>query len=78
MYNNKKTQKNTKIQKKKKTNPSWGLTHPPTSEFFSDFLFFFNLAKPLRGNTQTQAERTDPTKLKQHVPPSLWEGRHNK
>ena len=38
--------KNTKFPKKIK-NPSWGLTHPPTSEFFSDFFIFFNLTKPL-------------------------------
>ena len=31
----------------KKRNSSWGLTHPPTSEFFSDFFNYFNLTKPL-------------------------------
>ena len=41
-----KNTKNTKYSKKIK-NPSWGLIHPPTSEFFSDFWNFFNLAKPL-------------------------------
>ena len=39
--------KKKKKKKKKNTNPSWGLTHPPTSEFFSIFLIFFNLTKPL-------------------------------
>ena len=47
MFNKKtpqKTEKNMKFPPKK-NNPSWGLTHPPTSEFFSDF---FNLTKPLK------------------------------
>ena len=30
-----------------KKNPSWGLTHPTASEFFSDFLIVFNFRKPL-------------------------------
>ena len=49
MFNKKNTTKNRKKQKNstKKNNPSWGLTHPPTSEFFSDFWNFFNLTKPL-------------------------------
>ena len=45
MYNEKTKQKNTIFPKKR--HPSWGLTHPPTSEFFSDFWNFFNLTKPL-------------------------------
>ena len=45
MKTTQKTQKNTKFLKKK--NPSWGLTHQPTSEFFLDFLNYFNLTKPL-------------------------------
>ena len=40
------TKKLNKISPKNK-NPSCGLTHPPTSEFFSDFWIFFNLTKPL-------------------------------
>ena len=43
--NNTKNTKKHNISKKK--NPSWGLTHPPTSEFFSDFWNFFNLKKTL-------------------------------
>ena len=46
--NMKTTQKNTQKKKSPQNlNPSWGLTHPPTSEFFSDFWIFFNLPKPL-------------------------------
>ena len=47
--NMKTTQKNTIKHNisKKNYNPSRGLTHPPTSEFFSDFWIFFNLTKPL-------------------------------
>ena len=41
--NTQKTRKNTKLKKKS----SWDLTHPPTSEFFSDFWIFFNLTRPL-------------------------------
>ena len=37
--------KKKKKKKKKKKNPGWGLAHPPTSEFFSDF---FTLTKPLK------------------------------
>ena len=33
------TQKTHKISQKN-NNPSWSLTHPPTSEFFSDFWIF--------------------------------------
>ena len=40
------TQKNTIFEKKK--NPSWGLTHPSTFEFFSDLKKKINLTKPLR------------------------------
>ena len=46
----KKQHKKKQIKKtfpRKKKNPSWGFTHPPTSEFFSDFRNFFNLTKPL-------------------------------
>ena len=46
------TQKHTKKQKKS----NWGLPHPPTFEFFSNFLIFFNLTKPLR----PRSIRTDP------------------
>ena len=44
--NNTKKQKKKNISKKK-YKPSWGLTHPLASEFFSDFWIFFNLTKPL-------------------------------
>ena len=49
IYNNKKQHKNIKKHNtsKKKKSSSWGLTHPPTYEFFSDFCIFFNLTKPL-------------------------------
>ena len=46
MYNEKNNTKNTIFQKKR--NPSWGLTHPPTSEFFLTYWIFFNLTKLLR------------------------------
>ena len=48
MYNEKNNTKNTICPKKR--NPSWGLIHPPTSEFFSDFWNLFNLTKPLNDN----------------------------
>ena len=52
--NMKTTQKNTKKNNNKiptkNKNPCWDLTHPPTSEFFSDFLIFFNLTKPKSPN----------------------------
>ena len=32
---------------KKNTNPSWGLTRPPTSKFFSDFWIFLTWQNPL-------------------------------
>ena len=45
--------KHVKQQKKKKKkfppkkeNLSWGLTHPPTSEFFSEFLIFLTWWNP--------------------------------
>ena len=41
------TQKHKKTQHFQKKKSSWGLTHPPTYEFFSDFCIFFNLTKPL-------------------------------
>ena len=49
------TKNNTKNTKSspKKTNPGWGLTHPPTSEFFSDLGIFFNLTKPLKHDWHT-------------------------
>ena len=34
----------------KNKNPSWGLTHPPTSEFFSDFGIFLTWQNPLRSS----------------------------
>ena len=43
--NNTKNTKNIQLPNKI-LNPSWGLTHPPTSDFFSIF-FFFHLTKPL-------------------------------
>ena len=39
MYSKKNNTKKHKISPKK-TNPSWGLTHPPTFEFFGIFYFF--------------------------------------
>ena len=45
-----KQHKKQNISKKKKS--EWGLTHPPTSEFFSDFLIFLNLTKPLRAGAR--------------------------
>ena len=57
--NMKTTQKNTKKTFKKNIyNPSWGFTHPPTSEFFSDFWNFFYLTKPLRHLWWVQIEKT--------------------
>ena len=44
MYNKKNYTKN-KTQYLKK-NPRWGLTHPPTSEFFSDFWIFLTWQNP--------------------------------
>ena len=41
------SQKNEKTQiSKEKLNPSWGLTHPSTFEFFSDFWIFLTLQNP--------------------------------
>ena len=42
MYKKTKYKENTKFLKKKEKNSSWCLTHPPTSEFFSDFLTWQN------------------------------------
>ena len=44
MYKEKNTQKNTLFPPQKR-DPSWSLTHPPTSEFFSKFFDFFQLDK---------------------------------
>ena len=46
MYNNKKHTKNTKNFKKKE-NPSGGLPHLPTSEFFMHFWLFLTWQNPL-------------------------------
>ena len=35
----------THTQKQTHKNPSWGLTHPHTSKFFSEFWIFLNLAR---------------------------------
>ena len=40
-YTAKKQHKKAPNFQTKKTNPSWGLSHPPTSEFFSNFWIFF-------------------------------------
>ena len=47
--NIRKNENNTKKQKNspKNKNPSWGLSHPPTSEFFSDFWIFLTWQNPL-------------------------------
>ena len=44
-----KHENNTKTQnyKKNNNNPSWGLTHPPTTEFFQDFWIFSTWQNPL-------------------------------
>ena len=47
-----KTRKTTQFPPKKQ-NPSWGLTHPPTSGFSRIFWIFFNLTKPLKAWTDT-------------------------
>ena len=54
------TQKTQYFQKKR--NPSWGLTHPPTSEFFSDFWIFLTRQNPYNG-TDTKSERITATRL---------------
>ena len=46
-YEKHKKQKNKQKKLKNNNNPSWGLTHPPTYEFFLGFLEFFYLTKPL-------------------------------
>ena len=54
----KKNKKNTTFPQKN-YNPSWGLCHSPTSEFFSDFFIFFNLTKPVKaGENSKPALRT--------------------
>ena len=67
MKTTQKTQKNTKFQQQK-LNPSWGLTHPPTSEFFSDFWICFNLTKPLTSDQRWQNGGPACTMPAQHSP----------
>ena len=47
----------------KKKNPSWGLTHPPISEFFSDFLTWQNLLKSTIKRRLTRPPFTERVKV---------------